>query len=592
MQKQFFPAKIASCELSGELAGWSVAFQEETLGDGLAVVHVELTAERKLAPPEMRFAFEVPQKDAQVKWHPLQELFDCHHYQPYWWRGGREPFSFNRNVPVYSYMNQEGINSMSFAFSEAFRPVFCSSGPFEGVRIRTVLTLFSVPEEPCGSLRFSIRVDRRRMFYAEVLRDISDWYASMPENQPAMPVPEIARLPFYSTWYQYQKDVTQESLEAELPYFEQVGFHSIIIDDGWQCEAVDGGGSNMRTCGEWKVFPGKFPDLKALVEKFHEKNVRCLLWIALPFVGTDRKELLERFRGRFLLTGGDRSILDPRYPEVREYLISTCAGVVRDYRLDGLKLDFIDNIHQLGGVNAEPESCGFDTPSLMEGVERLLRGIRDALTALNPEIVIEFRQHYTGPRMRKYGNVFRASDCAHDLLQNRMRTIDLRLLSGSSAVHSDMVIWSNQDTPQVAALQILNILFSVPQVSVRLCGQSEENRRMIAFWMKFCTEHRKTLQEGVLRPEHPELSYPVVTAAGEEEVVTAVYLTGQLVRLNPGLRHIILNAKHTEDVLVETERACTLQLFDVFGEAAGGAALTPGINRISVPLSGMAVRLL
>ena len=53
--------------------------------------------------------------------------------------------------------------------------------------------------------------------------------------------------------------------------------------------------------------------------------------------------------------------------------------------------------------------------------------------------MIEFRQSYIGPAIRKYGNIFRAGDCPADILSNRIHTIDLRLTSGSTAVHSDML---------------------------------------------------------------------------------------------------------------------------------------------------------
>lgn len=583
--KLLFEAKIAPCELSGRLDGWSVKFREELLEEALSIIHVELERAEPGRLPEITFSFRVPQKDAQVKWHPLRELFDCHHYQPYWWHGGREPFALHRNCPVYSYLNLEGINSMSFAFSDAFRPVFCSSGATEENRIETGFTLFSVPEEACGTIRFAVRIDRRRKFFGDLLREIADWYSAMPGNRPALPVPEAARLPFYSTWYQFQKAVSQAELEQEAELIKQCRIHSVIIDDGWQSEIISGGGLNMSSCGEWRVCPGKFPDLRQLVERFHAGGIRCLLWLALPFIGTGHPELLALFRGKLLPGGGDHFLLDPRCPEVRNHLIAVCVRLVKEYRLDGLKLDFLDSIP----LSAAPAECGADTDSLPEGLGRLLAGIRDALTALNPEIIIEFRQSYTGPGMRCYGNVFRASDCAHDLLQNRVRTIDLRLLAGNSAVHSDMLIWSEQDTPEVAALQILNVLFSVPQISVRLGRLPAAQREMLAFWMEFCSRHRRTLQEGTLHPEHPELSYPLITAFGEREAVTAVYQSGLVVRRHCRIPHLIVNAKHTGEIPVDSETPGIVQLFDVFGRAAGEAELRPGLNRLMVPPAGLAI---
>ncbi|NIO10738.1 MAG: alpha-galactosidase, partial [Deltaproteobacteria bacterium] len=87
--------------------------------------------------------------------------------------------------------------------------------------------------------------------------------------------------------------------------------------------------------------------------------------------------------------------------------------------------------------------------------------------------------------MRKYGNMFRAADCPNMAVINRARTTDIRLLCGNTAVHSDMYMWHRDDPVEKAALQILNVLFSVPQLSVRLDSVPEEHIRMIKFWTEY-----------------------------------------------------------------------------------------------------------
>ena len=67
--------------------------------------------------------------------------------------------------------------------------------------------------------------------------------------------------------------------------------------------------------------------------------------------------------------------------------------------------------------------------------------------------MIEFRQPYIGPLMRKYGNIFRAGDCPNSALENRVRTTDLHILSGTTAVHSDMIMWHYEDQVEIAAFQ-------------------------------------------------------------------------------------------------------------------------------------------
>lgn len=587
---QIFHTRIADFTLDGGTDGWNISIGEEFLEKDLSIVRLELSSPSERIPDEMKLSFDVPQKDVQLQWHPRRELADSHHYLPIWWRGGRYPCALNRNVPVCCSMNLEGTNALTVAFSDAERYVLCSSGPTEENRIRTEFFLFSEPlEKPVGSVRFSIRIDRRKLFYAESLKEVADWYFSMPEYHGFLPVPERARLPFYSTWYECQKDVSQKKLEETLPFLEPSGLRSVILDDGWQCEAVLGGGSSMRSCGEWIPYPGKFPDLAGMVRSFHRRNISCLLWVALPFVGGDAASLRNRFAGKFLRESPDVSVLDPRCPDVREHLAGVCERLMRDYELDGLKLDFIDEMHLFGRTDPASDAsvAGFrDTLSLPDGIARLLSEIRSRVTSVKPDAMIEFRQFYSGPGMWRYGNIFRASDCAHDLLQNRVRTIDLRLLCGPSAVHSDMMIWSPEDSPEVAALQILNALFSVPQISVGLERLPPGQREMLGFWMRFAAEHRTTLQEGGLQPLHPELSYPVVSAVGAGERITAVYSPGQVVRFERTDCWIVVNASHTGSLCLEIP-AGRIDCFDCSGHAAGSEQFPQGgIVKISVPQSG------
>lgn len=56
--------------------------------------------------------------------------------------------------------------------------------------------------------------------------------------------------------------------------------------------------------------------------------------------------------------------------------------------------------------------------------------------------------------------MFRASDCPNSYLANRVKTTDLRLLSGNTAVHADMIMWHYGERVEIAAFQLLNVLFT------------------------------------------------------------------------------------------------------------------------------------
>jgi alpha-galactosidase len=207
---------------------------------------------------------------------------------------------------------------------------------------------------------------------------------------------------------------------------------------------------------------------------------------------------------------------------VREYLINLYENALRDWDIDGLKLDFVDDFTP----NDETRNAfgdGRDYDSIPAAVDRLLTDTSMRLRAIKPDVMVEFRQSYVGPVMRKYGNMFRAGDCPNDAIGNRMRTLDIRLLCGDTACHSDMVMWHPDDSVESAAMQMTNILFSVPQVSMLLDKLPPEHHEMVTFYLAFWREHRDVLLDGSLQPLHPETFYPLVTASTSHKWLAAAY---------------------------------------------------------------------
>ena len=132
---------------------------------------------------------------------------------------------------------------------------------------------------------------------------------------------------------------------------------------------------------------------------------------------------------------------------------------------------------------------------------------------MKPDVMIEFRQPYIGPLIRKYGNMFRASDCPNSYLANRVKTVDLRLLTGDTAVHADMIMWHPGEPVERAAFQLLNVMFSVPQVSVRLQEIPKDHFEMVRVLHRLLARNRAVLLDGELEALSPNANYPVVRAS-------------------------------------------------------------------------------
>lgn len=85
---------------------------------------------------------------------------------------------------------------------------------------------------------------------------------------------------------------------------------------------------------------------------------------------------------------------------------------------------------------------------------------------------------------------------------NRIHTLDLRLLSGSTSVHSDMLMRNPAELAESAALQFLGVLFAVSQISVRLDQLTHRHLAMLRSWLGLWRDHRDMLLDGELRPQH------------------------------------------------------------------------------------------
>ena len=211
--------------------------------------------------------------------------------------------------------------------------------------------------------------------------------------------------------------------------------------------------------------------------------------------------------------------------------------------------------------------------------------IKASLTAINPDILIEFRQSYVGPSIRKYGNMLRVGDCPCDTLKNRMGIINLRMTSGKTAVHSDMIMWNIQDTTENAALQFASILYGVPQVSVRVDKLPEDHYKMLKHYISFWKEWKDVLLEGKLTAENPECNYSsACSTLGNKSVITS--FTNPVVNINTDTS-VVVNASMYNSLIIKGAKDKNYTVVNCMGENVATGVFTADIEEIDVPVAGM-----
>lgn len=572
--------------IEGDPAGFQPTLAAEEIEPQLHLVHLELTADCDLTPKPLKIVWRQPIVDIHSVWYPGCDTK----------RGLTMPWEITvkskatSQAPVICLHNPAGQNRLTLACSDVLNPVESTASVHEATATFFChIHFFNQPTAPLRHYKATLRLDQRPRPYYESLRDVQVWWTSLPGLAPS-PVPDIARLPMYSTWYSFHQEMTATAVETQCRLVKDFGCDAVIIDDGWQTEDNQG---NYAYCGDWEVAPGKFPDMAAHVARIHQSGMKCLLWFSVPFIGFESRAY-SSFAGKYLckLDHLKAAVLDPRFPEVRDYLINLYENAVRNWDLDGLKLDFVDQFSATAG-NYGDEVEGRDIDSVPEAADRLLRDTMSRLRKLKPDILVEFRQSYIGPLMRNYGNLFRAADCPNDALTNRVRTLDIRLLAGTTATHSDMLMWSPEESVESAALQFLNILFSVPQISVKLDEIPDNHQRMLRFWVRFWRRQRDVLLDGTLEPHYPDQLYPFVLAKKNACWVGAFY--SGLVALLPGLlpdELWFVNATPFSRVVVELDSdsgTYRIEESNVVGDCVETRmqSLTSGIHALKVGPSGL-----
>jgi len=570
-----------------EPGDWKLSASQQT-ADGVSVVTVRLSAPSAAKPPKFTVSFACPGVGADHIWTPYD---DRYWIRPFEW--GATPYESQLafRAPLATAYRVNGESVLALACSEAFDALkYGLTIGSSDCRLHGDLAFFTEYAAPRASYETKIRIDARKVRWSEGVSDAAAWVSKTAGLEPC-PVPAAARDPMYSTWYAFWQDVHADVLEREAPLAAALGMKAMILDDGWQKEKSR---TYYSATGDWMPVKGRFPDMKAHVGKIHAAGLKYILWLSVPFVG-DESAAYARFKGKFLCEpdpGSGTYVLDVRFPEVREYLIATYERAVRDWGFDGLKLDFIDlfKIPATGDPAEKEDWKGRDIRSLPLAVDTLMKDIRRRLTAINPDVLIEFRQQYMGPAIRQYGNMIRATDCPADSDKIRKLVCDLRLTSGATAVHSDMLVWHPDETPERAARPILNALFSTIQYSMVLARLPESHHDVIRHWLAFTQAHRATLLDGTFLPSQPEALYPIVAAESASERIAVAYTVGTVVpALVGGKPTWAINATDAEGLVVEAARSGTAEIFDTFGRSRGKVPFEKGLVRLAVPPSGYAV---
>ncbi len=551
--------------------------EENRQGD---ILFLNFTAEfsQPTVPSPVNISWYFSGADCLISWNP--DSLDIHGVE-YEWGKKRIRSRLASWMPVQQLISKKSQNKLLIALSDVDTPTKIGTGlREEDGTFACEIEFFTTPIAPTTSYSAVIRLDMRSIPYYDAVYDCTEWWENECGYKSAY-VPECAREPMDSLWYSFHQNLSFDEILKECRASKEIGLKAVIIDDGWQ---TDDNNRGYAYCGDWRVAKNKMKDMAELVEEIHKIGQKVILWYSVPFVGM-YSEKYEEFKSYFLDgcgNAGTSYALDPRYKKVRDYLVKTYVDAVTEWNLDGLKLDFIDSF-RLQGKSLEYDERR-DYTSLEEGIHALMGEIKEKLTAINPDIMIEFRQSYVGPSIRKYGNMLRVGDCPCDIHKNRAGVMNLRMTSGKTAVHSDMIMWNYDDTAENAALQFTSVLYSVPQISVRVDKLPESHLKMLKAYIDFWYENKNVLLDGKLTALHPENNYSLLTSTlGDTEIITAY--TYPVIEIKAG-KTIAINATSNESLIIKNGNGKSYVVLNCMGEKVDSGVISSDLAEINVPTAG------
>ena len=550
--------------------------------DGVFTYKLKVKSEIAASPQAITLRWRMPSLNIKGVWkcggiHDKRQQYD--------WELVHLQTRISVDAPVISVFGHDDNNVVTFACSDAINLLEMNALlREEDNHLYCHFTFFSERHPEITEYEAELRVDTRSVLYSKSLQDISKWWETFESLKPS-PAPDLASVPLYSTWYQFHQDLDEDILLEECKVAHSLGYELIILDDGWQ--TMDNNRGYDYT-GDWQ--PDRFPDMAGFVKKVHDIGMKFGLWFSVPFCGKKSKAF-QKFKGKFLIEDHRWApVFDPRYPEVRQHLIDIYVNALKEYNLDAFKLDFIDDFRVYPETVLTKEN-GRDYANVNAAVDRLLTDVMKSLRAIKPDIGIEFRQQYVGPALRKYGNMFRAFDCPNDAVSNRIRITDVKLLIGDSVVHSDPQTWHSDEKVELAALQVLNGIYGVPQMSVHLRNLSPSHFNMVKFYTAYWKENVDVLLNGNFSPVNPLANYPVLKSEKDGHAIIGIY-DDVITNFNGESRIDLLNAKTSKNIAIRNigkggEYQMTTWNCEGVKLTEGTVTIPKGLIDLEVPQAGM-----
>ena len=454
--------------------------------------------------------FQLPLVNVQCHWNA--KMFNGPEERLPW--RIEQSFSFQDGSCFASFFNRQGENALSCGLLDFPGDVFFSA------LMNQEQCTYDITWKICFEEGYD-KPKKLRFYLDETHHDwidsLEEWRRKCVKETPKYP--ETAFDPVFCTWYAVHAAVTEKWCDKVAPFVRDLGFKTFILDDGWCYDESKRVTPETlkdwyKWVGDWIVSKQKFPHFKEHVKRLQKLGLNYLVWVAPFLIGT-KSALYAKLEAENALQGvlleGHR-LLNPENPDACEAMLATLARLMKETGVDGLKVDFLDEVKSVEGA-LRGEAC-----------RRFITQLSARVRSIKSDALLEFRQAYTSMQMAPLATQFRAGDAPFDFMTNFKRLGAIRLCMGDRVpVHADPAYWHPQESPEIISCHCIAMLLGVPMLSMDPKVMGKDAARIVRRWLAFYEAHRATLNFGhwTIRYDNGQLRYASVSDGHEKIVILA-----------------------------------------------------------------------
>lgn len=499
--------------------------------------------------------------------------------------------SYDRAAAEFSIISGLTINDqnqITIACKDAYMAKFVSSNVREEKDSIIFNLGFFEDNPPLSNLQdysAEVLVDFRNIHFSKAIYEASTWYLEEEFKKGVVSV-DSTNVPVFSTWYPMHRNIPLENITSELDSLRTFNFKSVLVDDGWQSLV------KMKVDTAYTYEDGSFKTMNLFKQKCIDMGLPLYLWYSIPFVGGN-PVILKKYEGKYIRYRAPRQmyVLDPRYAEVRKYLVSTYANFLSVWQFDGYWFDFLKGFYPKEGAVIEQDK-GRDYVNIGLAVDTLYSEMESRLKMIKPDIFMGQKFPVVGPNLVSYQNFLTGFVGAENSQVVREKMVNNRLLYGKYTPFMEVVAVNPREKVQDIARKLQSVLFGNPYLSFYTSTLPHDSKQTIRFWLDYWKQNYKLIFDGEFEPMQVSRYYPVIKVSDDEKVIYMLfedYTVNLPLDFNNTLD--VINSKLTEGIHFQCSNSSARYNYEIFN--CMGISTEKGIvgskkNKIdfTVPVAG------